>query len=109
MELLLKWDLSGLPEKEQRLSSISLPGIKVPATIAFYCHHHRNFFTQKGLTVALFSIVFLPEANLLFLESPVGVGFSYTNTSSDLTKLDDTFVGNLTIPLVSLCFFNTVS
>ncbi|RLM94242.1 serine carboxypeptidase-like 33 isoform X1 [Panicum miliaceum] len=32
------------------------------------------------------------EANLLFLESPVGVGFSYTNTSSDLTKLDDTFV-----------------
>ena len=33
------------------------------------------------------------EANLLFVESPVGVGFSYTNTSSDLTKLDDGFVG----------------
>ncbi|KAJ7955274.1 Carboxypeptidase [Quillaja saponaria] len=32
------------------------------------------------------------EANLLFVESPVGVGFSYTNTSSDLTKLDDNFV-----------------
>ncbi|XP_010914643.1 serine carboxypeptidase-like 26 [Elaeis guineensis] len=32
------------------------------------------------------------EANMLFLESPVGVGFSYTNTSSDLTKLDDGFV-----------------
>ncbi|KAH7655146.1 Peptidase S10 serine carboxypeptidase protein [Dioscorea alata] len=32
------------------------------------------------------------EANLLFLESPIGVGFSYTNTSSDLTKLDDGFV-----------------
>ncbi|XP_062178132.1 serine carboxypeptidase-like 33 isoform X2 [Alnus glutinosa] len=32
------------------------------------------------------------EANLLFVESPVGVGFSYTNTSSDLTKLDDAFV-----------------
>ncbi|XP_021290845.1 serine carboxypeptidase-like 33, partial [Herrania umbratica] len=31
-------------------------------------------------------------ANLLFVESPVGVGFSYTNTSSDLTKLDDAFV-----------------
>ncbi|XP_060173991.1 serine carboxypeptidase-like 26 isoform X1 [Lycium barbarum] len=31
------------------------------------------------------------EANLLFLESPVGVGFSYTNTSSDLTNLDDDF------------------
>ncbi|MCL7045002.1 hypothetical protein MKW94_003055 [Papaver nudicaule] len=32
------------------------------------------------------------EANLLFVEFPIGVGFSYTNTSSDVTQLNDEFV-----------------
>ncbi|KAL2229651.1 UNVERIFIED_CONTAM: Serine carboxypeptidase-like 26 [Sesamum indicum] len=32
------------------------------------------------------------EANLLFVESPIGVGFSYTNTSSDFDDIDDRFV-----------------
>eukprot|EP00253_Pinus_taeda_P001168 PITA_01168 len=42
------------------------------------------------------------EANLLFLESPVGVGFSYTNTTSDLLALDDQFTGHYVPQLAEL-------
>lgn len=48
------------------------------------------FRTQKGTPELKFnSNAWNKAANLLFVESPVGVGFSYTNTSSDLQNLGD--------------------
>ncbi|XP_026397797.1 serine carboxypeptidase-like 34 [Papaver somniferum] len=48
------------------------------------------FLTQKGKPVLKFNdYSWNKEANLLFLESPVGVGFSYTNTSADIKTLGD--------------------
>ncbi|KAE8704538.1 Serine carboxypeptidase-like 33 [Hibiscus syriacus] len=47
---------------------------------------------KNGVELQFNQFAWNQEANLLFVESPIGVGFSYTNTSSDLTKLDDAFV-----------------
>jgi len=41
------------------------------------------------------------EANMLFLESPIGVGFSYTNTSADFNELGDQLTGNLCAAFVN--------
>ncbi|KAI6669445.1 hypothetical protein NL676_004330 [Syzygium grande] len=49
------------------------------------------FFPQKDQAKLKFNrYTWNKAANLLFLESPVGVGFSYTNTSSDIDQLGDT-------------------
>ncbi|XP_051116587.1 serine carboxypeptidase-like 34 [Andrographis paniculata] len=48
------------------------------------------FLSQKGKPeLKLNKNAWNKAANLLFLESPVGVGFSYTNTSSDIKQLGD--------------------
>ncbi|XP_038971039.1 serine carboxypeptidase-like 34 [Phoenix dactylifera] len=53
------------------------------------------FLMQKGVPELRFNgESWNKEANLLFLESPVGVGYSYTNTSSDLNMLGDEITAN---------------
>ncbi|KAF5177800.1 Serine carboxypeptidase [Thalictrum thalictroides] len=47
------------------------------------------FINKTGSSLYLNKHSWNKEANLLFLESPVGVGFSYTNTSSDLLDSGD--------------------
>lgn len=44
---------------------------------------------SNGTTLTLNPFSWNKEANLLFLEAPVGVGFSYTNRTSDLRELGD--------------------
>ncbi|KAG7571954.1 Alpha/Beta hydrolase fold [Arabidopsis suecica] len=45
--------------------------------------------SKTGYNLYLNNFSWNTEANLLFLESPVGVGFSYTNTSSDFEESGD--------------------
>ncbi|KAK8935540.1 Serine carboxypeptidase-like 34 [Platanthera zijinensis] len=53
------------------------------------------FLVHKGVPELRFNeYSWNKEANLLFVESPVGVGFSYTNTSSDLLHMGDAFTAN---------------
>ncbi|KAM7484837.1 hypothetical protein LguiA_000846 [Lonicera macranthoides] len=48
------------------------------------------FFPQKHIPKLKFNDhTWNKAANLLFVESPVGVGFSYSNTTSDLSELGD--------------------
>ncbi|XP_010468225.1 PREDICTED: serine carboxypeptidase-like 33 [Camelina sativa] len=47
---------------------------------------------ENGTSLSFNQYSWVQEANMLFLESPVGVGFSYTNSSSDLDNLNDAFV-----------------
>ncbi|CAH8351021.1 unnamed protein product [Eruca vesicaria subsp. sativa] len=55
---------------------------------------------NKGNSLQLNPYAWNHEANILFLESPVGVGFSYSNTSSDYKKIGDDFTARDTYTFI---------
>jgi serine carboxypeptidase-like clade 2 len=54
-------------------------------------------------SVSVLMLLVVAAANLLFLESPAGVGFSYSNTSVDLYTAGDAKTGNCSLILDHFC------
>ncbi|OWM90667.1 serine carboxypeptidase-like 34 [Punica granatum] len=89
---LFYWFFEATEEPEKKPVLLWLNGGPGCSSIAFGAAEEIGpFFPQKEQPILKFNpYTWNKAANLLFLESPVGVGFSYTNTSSDILELGDT-------------------
>ncbi|KAK9130361.1 hypothetical protein Sjap_010848 [Stephania japonica] len=88
---LFYWLTEAVTQPEKRPLVLWLNGGPGCSSVAYGASEEIGPFriNQTGPSLFLNKYSWNREANLLFLESPAGVGFSYTNTSSDLKDTGD--------------------
>ncbi|XP_052183340.1 serine carboxypeptidase 24-like [Diospyros lotus] len=88
---LFYWFTEAAAEPERKPLVLWLNGGPGCSSIAYGASEEIGPFriNKTGSSLYLSSYSWNQEANLLFLESPAGVGFSYTNTSSNLLDSGD--------------------
>ncbi|KAK9098190.1 hypothetical protein Syun_025235 [Stephania yunnanensis] len=88
---LFYWLTEAVTQPEKKPLVLWLNGGPGCSSVAYGASEEIGPFriNRTGSSLFLNKYSWNKEANLLFLESPAGVGFSYTNTSSDLKDTGD--------------------
>jgi len=92
---LFYWFYEAISEKEQKPLVLWLNGGPGCSSVGYGATEEIGPFlvNPNGATLSFNEYAWNNESNLLFVESPVGVGFSYSNTTSDYDKLGDNMTG----------------
>lgn len=89
MEPFKKSDLFVLPVTEKHFTEMNLLGIKVTAAAVIYVTQLYIAATTIILLIYIYIYTVYAVANILFLESPAGVGFSHSNSSEEMSMCND--------------------